>query len=332
MNKYRVVFNLSAEDPRYRHSYFELGQNKASATFDAASRETAINLFLEYINNVNEWCGINNLSPITNENIITIDLYWESKNDSMSYWLCEDGTAELNGMNVSDRSSFTELIIPDTVMANGMQYKITSIGTAAFKDFECLTRIQFPKWLTSIGKEAFSNCAIEEVEIYNVVTFGKYAFYCKSLRRVFVRTSMSIENTLEAFGLGTYHTPDLPDLEDITIYSTNIEQYTFFVGDFYDVFGFFEDDTVERHITLISDGPISLDPANFREVERCPLLKVSFLRKGSNDKMELSFNPSSLSTDGYYLPLVRFIPQNNYSENLELDIDQVVDFSDFDIE
>lgn len=333
MKKYRVVFNLSSDDPRYRYSYFQLGDNKASATFDAASREVAIDLFLEYVNNVNEWCQIDNLTPITPHSIITVDLLWENKNDGLCYWLCEDGTAEVNGAKVEDKSVFTKLILPDSIVANGKEYKITAIGSEAFKDYECLTKIQLSKWLTSIGKEAFLNCALEEVEIDNIVTFEESAFYCKSLRRIFVKTSMGIENTLKAFGLGADASCYLPDLEDITLYFSNSEPYTFYVSHFYDVYGFIEEDSIERHITIISDGPVSLAPENFEELDSTPLLKVSFLRKGSNDKMELSFNPSLTSwrTRGTLPPLVRFIPQNNYSENLELDIDQVDDFSDFDL-
>ena len=50
------------------------------------------------------------------------------------------------------------IIIPETVVSNGITYRVTSIGRFAFSDCESLTDITLPNSVTSIGKRAFSRC------------------------------------------------------------------------------------------------------------------------------------------------------------------------------
>lgn len=55
-------------------------------------------------------------------------------------------------------SSNTVVVIPDTIEADGITYKVTSIADAAFKDNKTVKKVIIGKNITAIGSEAFSGC------------------------------------------------------------------------------------------------------------------------------------------------------------------------------
>lgn len=339
MDKYRVVLNIRTDDPKfgkgYRRNCYLLIDNKAFVSFDAVSKEKAIASCLESVNDPNWWGGLGDhiIFPITLRDIIGVDHFWQSKKDGLNYWLCEDGTAELSGASIEDNSNFLKLLIPDTLLADGNEYKITVIGCGAFEDYEHLNFVRFPIWLEAIRESAFCGCNLSEVVIDNIVTFGKYAFDCESLRRINVKTSMSIDETLEAFGMGFGGTNTFSDLIDITIVSLNNSPYTFNILDIIGSCCEYEDE--ERNVTIISNGSVSLAPENFEVFEEFGSLpfKVLFMSNECNYTMEVSFrSPLINPINNTYFPLISFIPGSNNSANIELDLDQIEDFSDFDIE
>ena len=96
--------------------------------------------------------------------------------------------------------------IPDSVTYNGSTYIVTSIGSFAFGEnyigeFSCLTSVEIPKSVTSIGGSAFYGCSgLTSVEIPNSVTrIGESAFdKCSRL------TSVVIPNNVTSIDQGVF--------------------------------------------------------------------------------------------------------------------------------
>lgn len=91
----------------------------------------------------------------------------------------------------------TSIMIPDTVTIDGVTYKVTAIGSGAFKNSENLKKIVIGKNVTTVGEKAFYNCkalvTIKGGE--NVTVIGKKAFYgsnalkYNSLKKVTITSS-----------------------------------------------------------------------------------------------------------------------------------------------
>ena len=71
------------------------------------------------------------------------------------------------------------IIIPDSIIHNGITYSVTSIGDYAFISCTGLTSIEIPNSVTSIGGYAFFSCiGLKSIVIPNSVTsIGSAAFY-----------------------------------------------------------------------------------------------------------------------------------------------------------
>lgn len=71
------------------------------------------------------------------------------------------------------------IVIPTTIVTDGLKYSVTSIGDYAFHGCTGLTSITIPSSVTSIGHFAFSECRrLTSIEIPNSVTsIGAAAFY-----------------------------------------------------------------------------------------------------------------------------------------------------------
>ena len=86
-----------------------------------------------------------------------------------------------------------EIVIPEIVSYDGLEYSVTSIGSRAFYGCSGLTSVTIPNSVTSIGSSAFSFCSgLTSVTIPNSVTsIGDYAFWdCSGL------TSITIPNSV----------------------------------------------------------------------------------------------------------------------------------------
>ena len=100
---------------------------------------------------------------------------------------------------------YGNIIIPEKVTYNGIEYSVTLIGDYAFSDCNNLTSITIPNTVTSIGGYAFSDCDnLTSITIPNSVTsIGYYAFYnCSSL------TSITIPNSVTSIGSSAFSSCD----------------------------------------------------------------------------------------------------------------------------
>lgn len=101
--------------------------------------------------------------------------------DSICYNIIGD-----NQVEVTSRDSVKyagEVILPATVVNDGITYQVTRIGKNAFQGCKELTLIDIPEGITTIGTFAFNGCTkLENVDLPNsLVTLESFAFYaCQS--------------------------------------------------------------------------------------------------------------------------------------------------------
>ena len=112
----------------------------------------------------------------------------------------------------SCKTDVTDVDIPKYVSYKGYSYKITKIGSEAFKDCTNLTSITIPTSVTSIGSSAFSYCTnLSNIVIPNSVTNIESGVFkgCKSL------TSITLPDGVISIGNDTFN--GCTSLTDITI-------------------------------------------------------------------------------------------------------------------
>ena len=94
-----------------------------------------------------------------------------------------------------------DIVIPETVVYEGVTYSVTSIGEGAFLNCTGLTSVTILASVTSIGQNAFFGCTgLTSVTIPNSVTsIGEGAFsWCSGL------TSVTIPNSVTSIGSGAF--------------------------------------------------------------------------------------------------------------------------------
>lgn len=91
-----------------------------------------------------------------------------------------------------------DVIVPETVTYNEVEYSVTTIAASAFSSNKNITSISLPS-VTSIGRSAFSGCSsLASVELPTATSIGSSAFSdCSSLASVELPTATSIGS--EAF-------------------------------------------------------------------------------------------------------------------------------------
>lgn len=101
-----------------------------------------------------------------------------------------------------DTKYYGTVIIPETVLHNGVTYTVTAIGNNAFYGCNSLTSVTIPNSVTSIGNNAFSNCTgLTYIEIpINVTSIGSNAFSdCAGL------TSITIPNNVTSIDYNAFY-------------------------------------------------------------------------------------------------------------------------------
>lgn len=129
-------------------------------------------------------------------------------------WLC-DGMAELevNGLSITcdtingtavvsgiADSSVTDIVIPDTVTANGIECKVVSIDGTPFKGNTTITSISVGKNIDTIKAESFRGCsALKSANISGGIALGDNAFRdCRALETI------TLPDGLESIGSGVF--------------------------------------------------------------------------------------------------------------------------------
>lgn len=101
--------------------------------------------------------------------------------DGINYNLYTDTkTAGVTKSNVTG-----DIVIPEKITVDGVEYSVTSIGYQAFYECKALTSVKMPSVIT-IYADAFNYCSnLTSVEMPSVTTIGGSAFnFCSSLASV----------------------------------------------------------------------------------------------------------------------------------------------------
>ena len=130
--------------------------------------------------------------------------------DGINYNLKSDKTAEVTKSNVTG-----DIVIPEKITVDGVEYSVTTIGMQAFDGCKALTSVDMPSVIsigsyafrycsgltsvdmpsvTSIDSDAFAYCsALTSVDMPSVISIGYYAFlYCSNLASVAMPSVISI--------------------------------------------------------------------------------------------------------------------------------------------
>ena len=117
-----------------------------------------------------------------------------------------------------------DVVIPETFVYDGVNYKVTSIGDSAFYGCTGITSVEIPNSVTSIGYSAFNGCTdLTSIEIPDSVTsIGNWAFAnCTGITSVEIGsgvtnignnifngctgiTSIEIPNSVTSIGYGAF--------------------------------------------------------------------------------------------------------------------------------
>ena len=101
-----------------------------------------------------------------------------------------------NEVEVTKRDSVRysgEVIIPATVVNDGVTYQVTRIGASAFAGCKYMTLVDIPEGVLSLGNSSFEGCyALESIDLPNsLVSIGKWAFWaCHGLTQFHVSRNL----------------------------------------------------------------------------------------------------------------------------------------------
>ena len=110
--------------------------------------------------------------------------------DGIYYNIIDEKNVEVTykGSSIYEEVEYRDdVVIPDSVLYNGVNYVVASIGKSAFRACSNLTTIHIPDNLTTIGEYAFYECyKLASVILGNNVTNieGMAFMYCKALKSI----------------------------------------------------------------------------------------------------------------------------------------------------
>ena len=98
--------------------------------------------------------------------------------DGIYYNLIKAKVAEVTYKDDNYNSYSGEVVIPEKVAYEGVEYPVESIGNHAFQKCSSLTSVTIPNSVTSVGSDAFNGCSgLTSITIPNSVTsIGSGAF------------------------------------------------------------------------------------------------------------------------------------------------------------
>ncbi len=190
-------------------------QNPETATTTAPAEPEAATTQTPPVNNTEK----DNTPSGTNQPADVMDKGSTFVSENIEFKSTGDGSFTISGI---DTSSSKNIIIPDTVLVNGKEYKvtkidanafagsdiesvqlgsnITEIGDGAFKGCKKLKSVKCSSGTIAIGNEAFKNCTnLEKVDLGSSISLGDRAFKgCKKLKDVTIAAGM------ETIGQGAF--------------------------------------------------------------------------------------------------------------------------------
>lgn len=95
------------------------------------------------------------------------------------------------------------VVIPDSIVYNGIRYKVTEIGAKALRNHKKVTTVRAGEQVTKIGDGAFENCTkLKSVTVgKRLKSIGKNAWKgCKSLKTVTIQSKVLKSAGSKAFG------------------------------------------------------------------------------------------------------------------------------------
>ncbi|CAI3214580.1 leucine-rich repeat protein [Clostridium neonatale] len=127
----------------------------------------------------------------------------------IKFTLKDDNTVEIsNGKSYSQ----PELILPEKITIDGIEYEVTSVGNFAFSGCGSLESVSMPE-VTYLGEWAFSRCkSLKEISLPEVTSVGKRAFNrCESLKEISLLEVTSVGEW--AFGnCGSLESVSMPEV------------------------------------------------------------------------------------------------------------------------
>ena len=92
--------------------------------------------------------------------------------DGINYYLYTDTkTAKVTKSNVTG-----DIVIPEKITVDGVEYSVTSIASGAFEDCKAITTVTMPS-VTSIGSQVFYKCSnLTSVTMPSVTSIDTQAF------------------------------------------------------------------------------------------------------------------------------------------------------------
>ena len=109
------------------------------------------------------------------KDVLIDGIYYALYPDELKATVVNDGNkSDDNGSGYE----ISELLIPETIVYEGITYTVKSIGDYAFCNTKCLKSITLSDSITKIGMRAFAQCdSLQSITIpKNVVMVGSYAF------------------------------------------------------------------------------------------------------------------------------------------------------------
>lgn len=136
--------------------------------------------------------------------------------DGIRYHILDNNTKEVEVINALDSDNEWvgydgDVVIPSTVLYQGIKYKVVAIGNSAFAEEEqdwnfpirsSLNSVTISEGVKYIGSRAFSDCVVlKKVVLPSTITsIGQYAFYeCRQME------SIEIPNSVKKIDEGTFY-------------------------------------------------------------------------------------------------------------------------------
>ena len=139
-------------------------------------------------------CFLMILLPLaTNANAVeNDDIYYDIEIDGIYYnLLLKDNIAEVT-LNPNDYNG--NVVIPESVNYEGVEYKVKYIGDCAFMDCHELTSITIPNSVTLIGEWAFMSCGLTSVHITDLADWCNVAFCDKYSNPLYLGSKLFLKD------------------------------------------------------------------------------------------------------------------------------------------